>query len=256
MSVRDPLVSMLALYSRLPVPSHTPVRLAEAAWAVPIAGLIVALPPAACLTLATLVGASPLVAATAAVAVQIIVTGALHEDGLADCADGFWGGRTAERRLEIMRDSRVGTYGILALVLAVLAKIALLQMALAAGPLVAAAILVSAAVAARAIGLFPAVGLPPARDDGLAVLSGRPRGTAFRAALLVGLALCLPLAAPIAPLGLIAALGAAILAAVGAARVAEAKIGGVTGDVLGATILICELAYLATLTIWLTRTSE
>ncbi|MBO6957023.1 MAG: adenosylcobinamide-GDP ribazoletransferase, partial [Rhizobiales bacterium] len=67
--------------------------------------------------LAVTVGVTPLLAALIATTAMVLVTGALHEDGLADCADGFGGGRDRDRKLEIMRDSAIGTYGVLALIL-------------------------------------------------------------------------------------------------------------------------------------------
>lgn len=251
-SWRDDLPLVLAFYSRLPVPRGRRGRLlADAVWIVPAAAVLIALPAALAMAGAIWLGASPLAAAVVAVAGLVATTGALHEDGLADCADGFWGGATPERRLEIMRDSRIGTYGVLALLLAVLLKVALLQMALAAGPLAAAILLVSAAVAGRTLALYPWVGLPPARSDGLAVGNGRPTGTTFRAALLIGAALTLLMMAFVGVMAAIFGLVAAAFAAVGVARVADRSVGGHTGDVLGAAVVAADLAYLAAAAMWL-----
>jgi adenosylcobinamide-GDP ribazoletransferase len=96
--------------------------------AFPAAGLVVGAIIGAVLVLVTWLGAPAAVAAPIAVAAGLLVTGALHEDGLADTADGFGGGATAERKLEIMRDSRIGTYGVLALI----AGLALKAVAIAA----------------------------------------------------------------------------------------------------------------------------
>ena len=110
----------LGLLTRLPLPS-TPdmARGAQAAWAWPLAGLAPAALAALAMTLGSALGVLPGVTAALGLAVSVMVTGAMHEDGLADTADGLWGGWTPERRLEIMKDSRLGTYGVLGLVSAV-----------------------------------------------------------------------------------------------------------------------------------------
>ncbi|MEO1105427.1 MAG: adenosylcobinamide-GDP ribazoletransferase, partial [Pseudomonadota bacterium] len=188
--------------------------------------------------------------ASLAVVTLLVVTGALHEDGLADCADGFWGGGTTERRLDIMRDSRIGTYGVLALISAVLLKVAVMQSAIAAGPLFGALTLVAAAVAARAVALYAWVGLPPARTDGLAVGIGRPTIASFRSAVLVAIAMTALLVAWWAPIGFIVAALAAAVAAKTCASIAERKIGGHTGDVIGASVVTSDLLYALALTMW------
>ncbi|MEM6375220.1 MAG: adenosylcobinamide-GDP ribazoletransferase, partial [Pseudomonadota bacterium] len=111
----------VALLTRCPVPDFLLApggdrAGAHAAWAYPIAGLIPGALAALFGSLAMFFGLGPAIAALSALGMAAFVTGALHEDGLADCADGFWGGWTPERRLEIMRDSRIGTYGVLTLI--------------------------------------------------------------------------------------------------------------------------------------------
>ncbi|MGY2934738.1 hypothetical protein ACVWZ6_004340 [Bradyrhizobium sp. GM6.1] len=99
----------------LPVALSKPAAdgaVARATWALPVAGLLVGLAGALVYKVASLLGLSPNLAALLALAATALVTGALHEDGLADTADGLGGGRTRERKLEIMRDSRIGTYGV------------------------------------------------------------------------------------------------------------------------------------------------
>lgn len=243
---------VVGFYSRLPVPParHVPA-LADAVWLVPVAAAVIAAPAAIVLIAAGLLGASELFAATLAVAVLIVVTGALHEDGLADCADGFWGGSSRARRLEIMRDSRIGTYGVLALVLAVVAKVALVAALMEEGLGTAATVVVTAAVAGRTVALYPWVGLPNARDDGLAVTMGRPTPGAFRRAVLLGLAVAALLVAWRSPVGFVLGALAAALAAKGVASLADRKIGGHTGDVIGAAVILGDLSYLAAFTMWL-----
>jgi adenosylcobinamide-GDP ribazoletransferase len=178
------------------------------------------------------------VAAALALALQALLTGALHEDGLADCADGFWGGGTPERRLEIMRDSRIGSYGVLALVLTLLVRWSSLA---ALPPAALLPVLAAAGALSRApMGLGMAV-LPFARAGGLAVAVGRPPLPAA----VLGLVLSLLAAAVL--LGSAAALPAlaGLAAAAAVACLARAKIGGQTGDVVGAMQQAAEATALA-----------
>lgn len=245
------LATALAFYSRIRVPAPLAGEPLDRAVALaPLAGVLVALPAGLLMLVAHLFGASPLVAAVLAVVAALVVTGALHEDGLADCADGFWGAPEPVRRLEIMRDSRVGTYGVLALVSAVLLKVALLANALEAGAGFALLALLAAGSAARAVALYPWVGLPPARRDGLAVHIGRPTIATFRRAVLLAIVATGILVAWWAPLGFVLAGVASAGAAKACATLAERKVGGHTGDVIGATVVVSELTYLLVLTMW------
>ncbi|TFL17674.1 adenosylcobinamide-GDP ribazoletransferase [Jannaschia formosa] len=241
MSLRSDLVSATLLLTRLPVRGTPTARAADAAWAWPLAGLLVGLPAGLA---GMAVAASNLpggLAAAVALTVLVVLTGAMHEDGLADCADGFWGGFDPARRLEIMRDSRIGTYGVLALGLSLIARWVLLELALAQGNLLGACLV--AGVVSRAPMAVLLRHLPPAREDGLAHGAGRPGARAVW----VGLGFA---ALALASQGVLHALfgaGLALLAAAGVAALARAKIGGQTGDVLGATQQLSEIAVLAAL---------
>lgn len=233
------VVEAVAFLTRLPIPSHV-ARGAPSAWAWPLAGALVGLLGAAPAAAALWLGMGPGVAAALALLAQAAATGGLHEDGLADCADGFWGGRTRERRLEIMRDSRVGSFGALALALGVLLRWSALSALLAtAGPW-------GALAAAGALSRWPMAwvlaALPSARPEGLARLIGPPA----RTTLAIGGALALATSLLAGPDGLGAAL--AVLLASGAwMGVARAKIGGQTGDVCGAAQQVSEAAALLAL---------
>lgn len=252
MKLLDGLVTLLAFYSRLPVPApHHGMRLPREVGLLPIATLVIAAPAVLALLAATALGLPDRAAALVATLVLIAVTGALHEDGLADCADGFWGGADADRRLAIMRDSRLGTFGALALLSAVLLKAEVLAGLLAFGPITASAGLLAAAVAGRTLALYPWVGLPPARPDGLAASFGRPSAGAFRVALALGAAVTALLTLWLSPLGFALAALAALAVALGSARLADAKIGGHTGDVVGACVVLCDLSYLTAFTMCL-----
>ena len=229
--------------TRLPVPwpPDAPAdALARSMRLFPLAGAGIGLAAGLVWALALWFGAPALVAALLALAAQALLTGALHEDGLADVADGFGGGRSRERALEIMRDSRIGSYGTLTLVLSVGLRAAALA-ALAWDPRTGVAALAAAGAVSRATCTALLAWLPPARPDGLGAGAGRPRSEAVFTAL--GLALCLALLL----LGLrhgLAALALAALAAWALAGLARRRIGGQTGDVLGAAQQLAEVAVL------------
>ncbi len=234
------IAEALALLSRVPVPGHAP-RGAASAWAWPLAGLVLALIAAAVGALALALGLPPGIAAGLVLAGQVALTGGLHEDGLADCADGFWGASGRVRRLEIMKDSRVGSYGVIALVLGLGLRWVALAVLFEAGAVLAP--LVAAAVLSRGSMAVVMAVLPNARGSGLAAGVGRPgRGTALAA---VGLAVGVAFVAT--GWDGFAALFWAAVAVFGLALVARAKIGGQTGDVLGASQQVAEIAVLGCL---------
>ncbi|MGL5362209.1 MAG: adenosylcobinamide-GDP ribazoletransferase, partial [Bosea sp. (in: a-proteobacteria)] len=122
-------------YSRLPMPAmpgegdpHAIPDFRIIPRVLPLAALLIVAPAALVLVAALALGLGELVAAAFAVTTLVLTTGAFHEDGLADSADGLFGGHTVERRLEIMKDSRVGTYGAVALGLSLLLRVALLAL--------------------------------------------------------------------------------------------------------------------------------
>lgn len=121
------LIACLQFYSRLPIPvlaierrgpaPHLMPDFRRIVRMLPVAGLIIALPAALVLALAQKLGLPPVLAAIFAIAALVATTGAFHEDGLADSADGLGGGMSRERELEIMKDSRIGAFGGAALIL-------------------------------------------------------------------------------------------------------------------------------------------
>jgi adenosylcobinamide-GDP ribazoletransferase len=204
---------------------------ASACWAFPLAGLAVGLTSALVLFGLLWLGVPSSVAAGLTLAVGILVTGGLHEDGLADVADGFGGGRTRERKLEIMRDSHIGTFGTLALVLMIGLRWSAVTTVVDRNPSEALLALVAIAIASRSV-LPLALGLvPPARTDGLGYGSAHPSRTRIFASLILGgLALMLLLSAETA-----LAMSAVIcLIVLMGAWWAYRQIGGQTGDVVGA----------------------
>lgn len=235
---------------RLPVPARFfegfDGRMAAIAPAFPVAGFLLALPAAALFWLLLLLDADPLIAAFVALAIQTLATGALHEDGLADCADGFGGGRTPERVLEIMRDSRIGSYGTIALILSfALRAAALAALAKTLPPLSAALLLPAAGALARAFMVAHWQALPSARREGLAASAGQPDLSATALALAIGTVLAGVLTLSI--LGLPAVFLSLLLASLAAfvlTRLAARHINGHTGDTIGAVEQVCEIAIL------------
>ena len=226
----------------LPVASSKPAgdgAVARATWALPVAGLLVGLVGAMVYKIASRFGLTPNLAALLALAATALITGALHEDGLADTADGLGGGRTRERKLDIMRDSRIGTYGVCALIL----SFGLRWSALAAiaNPWAVTLALCAANIAARAgVPAFMSL-VPPARPDGLSASAGAPPGRSVAIAFALGaLALALALGPGKALVGLILL----SLAGLMLARLAIRQIGGQTGDILGAFEQLGEILIL------------
>lgn len=188
----------------------------------------------------------PLLAALVATAFGIWLTGAFHEDGLADVADGLGGYLPAERALEVMKDSRLGAYGAMALLLALLLKVLLLAVLIAIEPHLAALLLGCVQVLSRGTPLALMHALPhvsrPATAKTLHI-AGQPMRLSARLAAALW---CLP------AIGLLAwALPGAVLAGMLAAAALitwrlgawfRRRLGGMTGDCLGATQQLSELA--------------
>lgn len=249
-SLRPPLLA-ISLLTRLPIRLGGGVRPDELqgtpGW-FPLAGLIVGLTGGLVGALALRLGLPAYLAALACLAMSVLVTGALHEDGLADTADALGAGANAERALAIMKDSRIGTYGAIALFLSLTARLlALATMAAMGGLTLIAA---SAAAGAASRGLLPLImrRLKPARPGGLGASVGRPTRGGVRLGLILGI---LP-ALILLPFGAaLAALLVAALASLALARHQSGRLGGFTGDTLGALQQAAEIAFLLVLTAWL-----
>jgi len=245
------VLGALRFWSRLPVPvlsvegdPHAPPDMARLARAVPVAGVVLGLVGALVLVVASGLGLPPMPASIFAVAAMVVATGAMHEDGLADVADGFGGGVTVERKLEIMKDARLGTYGAAALILSLAARISLLgELVHAIGPLRTGLVLMAAIAVSRIAGLLPLAMLPPARASGIGAVAARLSGKSWGVGAVLGFALAALLAC--AATRHSGALGAPLfgfLAAYAMTLVAKRQIGGQTGDVCGAATLLAEIA--------------
>jgi adenosylcobinamide-GDP ribazoletransferase len=236
------LQSSILFLTRLPFPRGKPaggVSLAQAAWAFPIAGVLVGAAGAVIYALVHRVGVPAWPAAALAVAATTATTGALHEDALADTADGFGGGQTREQKLDIMRDSRTGAYGVCALALSILLRVSALA-SLADTALVVPTLIAAHAAARAAMPAFMLF-VPPARRDGLSFAAGRPPGWSAAAAAVLGIlvtAICLgPARAAAAAILLLIVLALT-------ARLSLRQIGGQTGDTLGALEQVGEIVVL------------
>ncbi len=231
----------MMLLTRIPVGRIQPdIPLSDARWAYPLVGVPVGLLGGGVLIGAFWIGTPPAVAAVLVIAALALATGGLHHDGLADFADAL-GGATREKRLAILRDSRIGSYGVLALGLTLAALgaafVAVGPMLAAYGPLIVFGTFITFAVASRVAMLTVLVVLPPARKDGL----GRAAHGAGRGVVLPGAFLALAGGVLLGPMVQVPLVVGAVLAGA-IALSARRLLGGQTGDVLGATQLGFEAA--------------
>jgi len=230
------------LLSRLPMGQVEGDRpMGRTGWAYPLVGAVLGALTGLVYIGLVAAGLPPVAAALTAVAAGMLLTGAMHEDGLADTLDGFGGGRTPARKLEIMKDSRIGTFGVAGLVVAIGLRVSLI----AAFPDPAQAVLALVAAGAVSRAGLPAMmaWLPAATASGLgrSAMRGAGRKVAAAAAIL-GLAVLvaaqgLAWSVPLALMALLAGLGALF----------RRQIGGITGDTLGCAQVCAEVLTLALL---------
>jgi adenosylcobinamide-GDP ribazoletransferase len=234
----------IGLLTRLPVPhpaSATSDGMARAQRAFPLVGALIGLVVGLIDRGLLGMGIPALAAAALALGASAALTGALHEDGLADVGDGFGGGRDRAAKLSIMRDSRIGTYGVIVLLVGFSARLS----ALASLPVasIIASLVVAHALARAAIPVL-AANMPFARDDGLGKSAGKPDTASVAMAVMIAVVLalvCLPVKAALLAV-VVTVAGAAVMAAL-----AWRQIGGVTGDVFGAVEQVVETAVLVML---------
>jgi adenosylcobinamide-GDP ribazoletransferase len=230
---------------RIGADGHAMPDFRRAVRALPVAGALIGGCGGLALVFARAIGIPVFPAAGCAIAAVIAVTGALHEDGLADVADGFGGGATREAKLEIMRDSRLGSYGATALILTLLLRVAAVAAIAEHGAWLAVTALAAAGAVSRTAGLLPLVILNPARADGAGSAALRPHRDALSFAILSAGLLSLPPVIAGAHLNQIALADfGAFAVAILMARLAQRQIGGMTGDVLGAAQQIAEVVVL------------
>lgn len=241
----------LQFLTRLPVPhwvGHEPARFQRAVRHFPLVGALVGAAGAA-VALGALHGWPATVAATLAVATTVWLTAALHEDGLADTFDALLGAAPRAQALAIMKDSRIGSHGAVALLLVLGLRVLLLAELLARAALPAATALVAAHAAGRAAAVVLMAALPYAGDAAQAKAPALMRGTRRVDAAWAALtgALVLALAAVAQPRGAVAfgsATGALVALVLVMRRWLQRRLGGCTGDTLGAAEQLAEVAVL------------
>jgi len=239
-------------YSRLPMPAlpgeadpHAIPDFRIEPVGLPVASLLIALPAGLVVALGVALRLEALLVAALAVAALVMSTGAFHEDGLGDTCDGLFGGHDVERRLEIMKDSRIGVFAGCAIMLSLMLRVIALASILRLGGLDAllGALLV-ASVVSRTEGIRILATLPTARAYGASAAVGRP---VIKVALLAGaqallLTLILAIACGLPVWGVLAGLVLSSLAVNILAGLARRLIGGQTGDIAGAAQQLSEIA--------------
>ncbi len=238
---RDFLVASVFL-TRLPLRlnfNYSMSAVGSASRCFPLVGLIVGGLSGAIFLGSQLLGMPLILAALLSLSAQVLLTGALHEDAIGDVADGFGGGADKSRKMEIMRDSRVGTYAVVTLILVLGLKAAAISSLKDA--YLAFSVLLSAAVVSRGMIVWAMYLLPSARADGLGASAGKPSLTACLWAL--AFSVLVPMATLNPFLGSIALL-ASFAGAFVMSMIAYRQIGGQTGDVLGSVQQISELFFL------------
>jgi adenosylcobinamide-GDP ribazoletransferase len=240
------LPAALGLLTRLPIviPTDRAVqRGAASAWAYPLVGVVLGVILSATIPFMLWLGLPSGIVAGIILAGSVILTGAMHEDGLADTADGLWGGWDRARRLEIMKDSHIGVYGVCAIAFSLLIRWLALVVIISVGAYWVALIAVGALSRASMVVLMAV--MPNAREGGLSKSVGRPATATTWIA--VGIAIGVAILCGYAGLVVVAA-----IATLCCGLIARAKIGGQTGDILGATQQVTEMAMLLALVVMVT----
>lgn len=244
------LARSIGFLSRLPVPSRYFLgdngALSETSGMFAVAGVVIVLPIAIIAATLHATGVDNMLIAAFTLSAQTLITCALHEDGLSDCADGFWGGQNKERILEIMHDSSLGAYGTLALIFSILLKFSALTALI--GQINSLQLFVLLAVVfglSRAIMVWHWRALPPAREDGVAKHVGIPSRNALRDNLITSaILLMLLILLGYSVLKLAFAIPITILSVYVFTRLVDDKISGHTGDTIGASQQISEAVLL------------
>ena len=239
----------LSLLTRIALPRfevRTGATIASAFWAYPIAGAIVGFVGAGAFLLGDAIGLGQAANCLLAFAAMTLFSGGLHEDGLADFCDGL-GGKSQIERLQIMRDSRIGSFGVLALVFFIgLCVVFLFDISRQGSSATTVSALICVAAAGRTVVGIPLALLQPARVEGMSVAAQRPSNLALGVGAVILIALCFLLLGIVKSTFMLAAM---VLGAVVMSGLAYRSIHGHTGDVLGATACVAMLFGLASLAI-------
>ncbi len=254
-NLRLETIQLLRFYTRFPIPPlsfetdpYSAPDFSKSIRSLPLVAIFIALPSVLIIALGVLIELPAPIIAVLAIAASALTTGAFHEDGLADTADSIGGGISAERRLDIMRDSRIGSYGAVALLLVMLLKIfalsALLNRYGVSNTMLS---VISAAMLSRVVGLLPHMILPSARQDGRSVDVGKPQPVPAFLAILISVIFCFIALVDFGffkiVFGLLLIAGLTFIICVWTKR----RINGQTGDILGAIQQVSEVALLVAL---------
>lgn len=243
----------VAFLSRLPMPGFVfrsgTLPINKIVGVFPLAGIVLGVLASLILIVANQIGLPTFACAIITIASLSLFTGALHDDGLGDCADGFFGGDTVEKRLAIMKDSHIGTFAALTLFVFFLLKTALLtQIIDKTGVLSAAIAIIIIEAASRTAMIAFWYKVPPARSDGLSANIGAPADNSFWTAQWSGLLILAFGTIYLSGLtSFLIALIASMFVVFGFAQLSIKKIGGQTGDVLGACQQLTALTLLIVL---------
>lgn len=251
--LKDDFIMALRLFSRLPTGDspHQKPDLGRIAMALPLASVAIGIGPVALLIVGVLAGLPAYFAAALAVGAMVLASGAMAEDALADAADGLFGGHTPERRLEIMKDSRHGTYGVAVLCLFLVLRVMAVGSMAETSPLAAGAAWLAATIVGRSAGLWVAVALAPARRDGASAAAGQLSWRSFAVGLLFAGLLLFVLGGPASSIaGIVLAIVLTMGVAWGWTALCKRLVRGQTGDLIGALVALIEIAVLTGLLVF------
>ena len=238
------IAAAFLLLSRIPVTyqfaKDSPPDFISSLWAFPLVGLVIGGFGGLMLAFASFLGLPLLFCGGLGVSVMAMATGAMHEDGLADTADGFGGGRDVDDKMRIMHDSHIGSYGVLALCISTIIRISLFASiaGLDLSNLALIGLVAAIAAAARWQILIALRAFPIAADAKLARVTGQPSMIAIFAAAFLWV---VPLAYFVVPIAAVIAGIATLLVCLGLGRIAMRQINGISGDVMGAMIILGEI---------------
>lgn len=237
------LIGAIVFLTRLPIRTERELRTSSSVPWFPFVGAVIGAMVGGAVALAQ-PWATPTVAAVVGVTLGLLVTGCFHEDGLGDVADAFVGGWNAEQRMTILKDSRHGTYGVVAIVTSIVVRVVALSSLVSVGPRVAFAACVVAHCSARTAAVGVMIGSRPATGEGL----GHDYvHDASRSRLAIGAIVGAMIAVVASGWWALVVLGVGTVLAAVVARWSRHKVGGFTGDVLGAVEQVVEAAALVAL---------
>ena len=252
-------IQSLTFLSRIPVykwgnTTFEEIEFDKCAYTFPLAGVIIAALPALMLLVLGVIGVNGIVNVTIVYIALIVISGAIHEDGLADSVDGIGGGKNVEDKLKIMKDSRIGVYGTIALIISIALRPILLWQVISESNVVsgAVALMVIAALSRGAmIWVWSAEGIADDEETSLAQKFGTPDKDAVMATAL----LCVPAIIALAIFCGIVPTVIAILMAIGVTmavgKICVYSINTIRGDNLGAVQQCCEIAMYIGLVAWI-----